>query len=106
LLHNINVKPIESTYATTSQELFNSSQVTQLQQALKERSYRSNVKEKEFNYSAQNDGRTQQEILDFWVVLPEQHRCMYGEPDNLESLHNKRERALSKSNSLNTSNFY
>lgn len=68
------------------------SQVTQLQQALKE-SDLPHVRERILIILLQNDGKPQQEIAKF---LGCSHRtvaywCMHGEPDNLDSLHNKRE---------------
>ena len=67
-------------------------QVTQLQQALKE-SELPHVRERILIILLQNDGRTQQEISRFLGCSPRTvaYWCMHGDPDNLESLHNKRE---------------
>ncbi len=69
-----------------------SSQVTQLQQALKE-SELPHVRERILIILLQNDGRTQQEISRFLgcSLRTVAYWCMNGEPDNLETLHNKRE---------------
>jgi transposase len=68
------------------------SQVTQLQQALKE-SELPHVRERILIILLQNDGRTQQEISKFLGCSPRTvaYWCMNGEPDNLETLHNKRD---------------
>ncbi len=68
------------------------SQVTQRWQALKE-SELPHVRERILIILLQNDGKPQQEIAKF---LGCSHRtvaywCMHGDPDNLETLHNKRE---------------
>ena len=67
-------------------------QVTQLQQALKE-SLRAHVRERILIILLQNDGRTQKEIAKFLGCSPRTvaYWCMHGDPDNLSSLHNKRE---------------
>lgn len=67
-------------------------QVTQLQQALKE-SELPHVRERTLIILLQNDGRTQQEISRFLGCSPRTiaYWCMHGDPDNLETLHNKRE---------------
>lgn len=67
-------------------------QVQKLQQALKESSL-SHVRERILIILLQNDGRTQQEIAKFLGCSPRTvaYWCMHGDPDNLESLHNKRE---------------
>ena len=69
-----------------------SEQVTQLQQALKE-SELPHVRERILIILLQNNGRTQQEISKFLGCFPRTvaYWCMHGDPDNLESLHNKRE---------------
>src|SRR4028118_2155762 len=69
-----------------------SSQVTQLQQALKE-SELPHVRERILIILLQNDGRTQQKISKFLgcSLRTVAYWCMHGDPDNLESLHNKRE---------------
>lgn len=68
------------------------SQVTGLQQALKE-SELPHVRERILIILLQNDGKTHQEISKFLGCSPRTvaYWCMHGEPDNLESLHNKRE---------------
>src|SRR4028119_1802599 len=69
-----------------------SEQVTQLQQALKE-SELPHVRERLLIILLQNDGRTQQKISKFLgcSLRTVAYWCMHGDPDNLESLHNKRE---------------
>ncbi|MHC5780052.1 IS630 family transposase, partial [Nostoc sp.] len=69
-----------------------SEQVSQLQQALKE-SQLPHVRERILIILLQNDGRTQQEISRFIGCSPRTvaYWCMHGDPDNLETLHNKRE---------------
>lgn len=68
------------------------SQVTQLQQALKD-SELAHVRERILIILLQNDGKTHQEISRFLGCSPRTvaYWCMHGDPDNLESLHNKRE---------------
>ena len=68
------------------------SQVTQLQQALKE-SELPHVRERLLIILLQNDGRTHQEISRFLGCSPRTvaYWCMHGDPDNLKTLHNKRE---------------
>ena len=68
------------------------SQVTQLQQALKENEL-AHVRERILIILLQNNGRTQKEVSDFLGCSPRTvaYWCMHGDPDNLESLHNKRE---------------
>ena len=68
------------------------SQVSKLQQALKE-SDQAHVRERILIILLQNDGKPQHEIAKF---LGCSHRivaywCMHGDPDNLDTLHNKRE---------------
>ena len=78
-----------------------SSQVTHLQQALKE-SDLPHVRERILIILLQNDGRTQQEISKFlgYSLRTIAYWCMHGDPDNLEILHAEtRVRALSKSDS-------
>jgi transposase len=67
-------------------------QVQELQQALKE-SELPHVRERILIILLQNDGRTQQEIAKFLGCSPRTvaYWCMHGDPDNLETLHNKRE---------------
>lgn len=67
-------------------------QVSSLQQALKE-SEQPHVRERILIILLQNDGKPQHEIAKF---LGCSHRtvaywCMHGDPDDLETLHNKRE---------------
>jgi transposase len=67
-------------------------QVSKLQQALKD-SDQPHVRERILIIVLQNDGKAQHEIAKF---LGCSHRtvaywCMHGDPDNLETLHNKRE---------------
>ncbi|MDV2996795.1 MAG: IS630 family transposase ISNpu2 [Chroococcidiopsis sp. SAG 2025] len=68
------------------------SQVIQLQQALKE-SELPHVRERILIILLQNDGKPQHEIAKFLGCSPRTvaYWCMHGDPDNLESLHNKRE---------------
>ena len=67
-------------------------QVSRLQSALKE-SELPYVRERILILLLQNDGKTQQEIAKFLGCSPRTvaYWCVHGEPDNLESLHNKRE---------------
>ena len=67
-------------------------QVTKLQTALKE-SELPHVRERILILLLQNDGKTQQEISQFIGCSPRTvaYWCMHGDPDKLESLHNKRE---------------
>ena len=67
-------------------------QVSQLHLALKE-SDLSHVRERILIILLQNDGKTQHEIANFLGCSPRTvaYWCMNGDPDNLESLHNKRE---------------
>ncbi len=67
-------------------------QVSQLQQALKE-SELPHVRERILIILLQNNGRTQQEISKFLGCSPRTvaYWCMHGDPDNLETLHNKRD---------------
>ena len=69
-----------------------SEQVTQLQQALKENEL-AHVRERILIILLQNDGKTHQKISKFLGCSPRTvaYWCMHGDPDNLESLHNKRE---------------
>ncbi len=68
------------------------SQVTQLQQSLKE-SELPHARERILIILLQNDGRTQQEIANFLGCSPRTvaYWCMNGDPDNLETLLNKRD---------------
>lgn len=71
-----------------------SEQVSRLQEALRE-SELPHVRERILILLLQNDGKTQQEIAKFLGCSPRTvaYWCMHGDPDNLESLHNKREQA-------------
>ncbi len=68
------------------------SQVSQLQQALKE-SELAHVRERILIILLQNDGKPQYEIAKFLGCSPRTvaYWCMHGDPDNLDTLHNKRE---------------
>jgi transposase len=67
-------------------------QVEKLQSALRE-SELPHVRERILILLLQNDGKTQREIAQFLGCSPRTvaYWCMHGDPDNLESLHNKRE---------------
>ncbi len=67
-------------------------QVIGLQKTLKQ-SELSHVRERILIILLQNDGRTQQKISKFLGCSPRTvaYWCMHGDPDNLETLHNKRE---------------
>ena len=67
-------------------------QVTRLQKTLKE-SELAHVRERILIILLQNEGRTQQEISKFLGCSPRTvaYWCMNGDPDKLETLHNKRE---------------
>lgn len=69
-----------------------SEQVSRLQKALRE-SGLPHVRERILIILLQNDGKTQQEIAKFLGCSPRTvaYWCMHGDPDHLESLHNKRE---------------
>ena len=69
-----------------------SSQLTQLQQALKE-SELPHVRERILIILLQNNGRPQHEIAKFLGCSPRTvaYWCMHGDPDDLNTLHNKRE---------------
>jgi transposase len=68
------------------------SQVTQLQQALKE-SELPHVRERILIILLQNDGKPQHEVAKFLGCSPRTvaYWCMHGDPDDLKTLHNKRE---------------
>lgn len=70
----------------------NPDQVSRLQEALRE-SELPYVRERILILLLQNDGKTQQEIAKFLGCSPRTvaYWCMHGDPDNLESFHNKRE---------------
>lgn len=67
-------------------------QVTRLQKTLKE-SELAHVRERILIILLQNEGRTQQEISKFLGCSPRTvaYWCMNGDPDKLETLHNRRE---------------
>lgn len=83
---------LKATMPPPAKNFLTSEQVTQLQQALKE-SELPHVRERILIILLQNDGRTQQEISRFLGCSPRTvaYWCMHGDPDNLETLHNKRE---------------
>jgi len=83
---------LKVTMPPPAKNFLTSEQVTQLQQALKE-SELPHVRERILIILLQNDGRTQQEISRFLGCSPRTvaYWCMHGDPDNLETLHNKRE---------------
>jgi len=67
-------------------------QVTQLQEALK-KSDQPHVRERILIILLHNDGKPQHEIAKFLGCSARTvaYWCMHGDPDNLETLHNKRE---------------
>jgi transposase len=69
-----------------------SEQIIQLQKALKG-SEQPHVRERILILLLQNDGKPQREIAQFLGCSPRTvaYWCMHGDPDKLESLHNKRE---------------
>lgn len=69
-----------------------SEQVSKLQTALRQ-SELPHIRERILILLLQNDGKIQQEIAKFIGCSPRRvaHWCQHGDPDNLESLHNKRE---------------
>jgi transposase len=75
-----------------AKKFLTSEQVIGLQKTLKE-SERSHVRERILIILLQNDGRTQQEISKFLGCSPRTvaYWCMNGDPDKLETLHNKRD---------------
>ena len=68
-----------------------SQQVSTLQQALKE-SELPHVRERILILLLQNDGKPQHQIAQFLGCSPRTvaYWCKHGDPDKLESLHNKR----------------
>lgn len=72
--------------------ILSTEQVSKLQQALKE-SELSHVRERILILLLQNDGKPQHEIARFLGCSPRTvaYWCKHGDPDKLESLHNKRE---------------
>lgn len=67
-------------------------QIRNLQQALRE-SESPHFRERVLMFLLQNDGKTIEEIADFLGCSPRTvaYWCMHGDPDNLDSLRNKRE---------------
>jgi transposase len=67
-------------------------QINRLQKELKQ-SELAHVRERILILLLQNDGKTQQEIAQFLGCSPRTvaYWCVHGDPDQLESLHNKRE---------------
>jgi transposase len=92
-LHNEGKNSLKASMPPPAKNFLTSSQVSQLQQALKE-SELPHVRERILIILLQNDGRTQQEISKFLGCSPRTvaYWCMHGDPDNLETLHNKRDR--------------
>lgn len=91
-MHNKEENCLKATMPPPAKNFLTASQVTHLQQALKE-SELPHVRERILIILLQNDGKPQQEIAKF---LGCSHRtvaywCMHGDPDNLETLYNKRE---------------
>lgn len=68
-------------------------QVCKLQKALRESEF-PHVRERILILLLQNDGKTQREISDFIGCSPRTvaYWCMHGDPDNLDSLQNQRDR--------------
>jgi transposase len=83
---------LNATMPPAAKNFLTPEQVTGLQQALK-KSELPHVRERILIMLLQNDGRTQQEIARFLGCSPRcvAYWCMNGDPDNLESLHNKRD---------------
>lgn len=83
---------MKATIPPSVKNFLTSEQVTQLQQALKENEL-AHVRERILIILLQNNGKTHQEISRFLGCSPRivAYWCMHGDPDNLESLHNKRE---------------
>jgi transposase len=75
-----------------AQNFLTSEQVIRLQEALRE-SKQAHVRERILILLLQNDGKTQQNIANFIGCSPRTvaYWCIHGDPDNLDSLHNKRE---------------
>jgi transcriptional antiterminator len=75
-----------------SKNFLNSEQVSKLQKALKE-SKLTHVRKRILILLLQNDGKPQREIAQFLGCSPRTvaYWCIHGDPDKLESLHNKRE---------------
>ncbi len=91
-MHNKEEKYLKATMPPPAKNFLTSSQVIQLQQALKE-SELSHVRERILIILLQNDGKPQHEIAKFLGCSPRTvaYWCMHGDPDNLDTLHNKRE---------------
>lgn len=90
MLHNKEKNCLKVTMPPPVKNFLTLSQVAQLQQALKE-SELSHVRERILIILLQNDGRTQKDISKFLGCSPRTvaYWCMHGEPDNLETLHNR-----------------
>jgi len=86
------VKKFQISMPAPSRNFLTSEQVSQLQKALRE-SELPHVRERILLLLLQNDGKTHQEIAKFIGCSPRTvaYWCQHGDPDNLESLHNKRE---------------
>lgn len=91
-MHNERENNLEATMPPPAKNFLMPSQVTQLQQALKENEL-AHVRERILIILLQNDGKTHQEISKFLGCSPRTvaYWCMNGDPNNLETLHNKRE---------------
>jgi transposase len=91
-LHNKKENCLKATMPPPAKNFLTLSQVTQLQQALKE-SELPHVRERILIILLQNDGRPQHEIAKFLGCSPRTvaYWCMHGDPDSLDTLHNKRE---------------
>lgn len=75
-----------------SKHFLTSEQISKLQKALKD-SELPHVRERILIFLFQNDGKPQREIAEFLGCSPRTvaYWCVHGDPDKLESLHNKRE---------------
>lgn len=92
MLHNEEIKPTELLMPASIRNFLTSQQVGKLQQALKE-SELSHVRERILILLLQNDGKPQHQIAQFLGCSRRTvaYWCKHGDPDKLESLHNKRE---------------
>ena len=91
-MHNKAEDYLKATMPPPAKNFLTPSQVSQLQQALKE-SELPHVRERILIILLQNDGKPQHEIAKFLGCSPRTvaYWCMHGDPDNLDTLHNKRE---------------
>lgn len=91
-MHNKRENYLEAAMPPPAKNFLTPSQVIGLQLALKENEL-AHVRERILIILLQNDGRTQKEISKFLGCSPRTvaYWCMQGDPDNLETLHNKRE---------------